>query len=583
MYPEVFMEAKLGKVLEQTSCPVCDSSNAYTIYQDSKGVYNAHCYSCKYNVSDLYKDQNREEGTTGVSVGHTPAPNPKKYDNEHKIYSVDEALSHPIRGLKSRGLTQTTCEKFGVRVGVDTRDGVSPVYYLFPCHRKGNLTGFVQKIPNGTPPYQSVGDCKNLDLFGANLIPQKGKKVFITEGREDAMALYQALKMYSTINWEPSVLSLTNGASSVTKQLSKSLDLLNNYEEIILCFDSDAPGIEAAEEACKLLAGKVSVASLSEKDANEMILKNKHLELKWSVLTHAKKYEPDGIYNGKDCWQRYKSSSQSTSYPYPITMPGLNEKTYGIRPGSIVTITAGSGIGKTQFIRELKYHYFKTTNLKIADISLEEDLGDTIGGMLSLALNKRITLPDVSCTEDEERAAFKEIYGSGRFILYDHFGGMSDDSLESKLRYFAANGCRLFFLDHFSIVVSEFASEGGERERIDTLMTKLAKFVKETNSILFNIVHLRKTEKRNFEEGSIPSLDDLRGSASIKQLSWDIIALARNQQHYDPYCRNIVTLHCLKSRFTGRTGPAGAIRFDDVTGRYIQCPIPPNYYGSAKL
>ena len=225
-------------------------------------------------------------------------------------------------------------------------------------------------------------------------------------------------------------------------------------------------------------------------------------------------------------------------------MSGLTEKTYGCRPGSIITVTSGSGCGKTQFLRELKYHYYQTTDFKIADIALEEDVGDTIGGMLSLHLNKRITLPDVKVTPEVEKQAFDEIFSSGRFTLYDFFGGMDDDTLFSKLRYFTSTGHNIIFLDHLSIIVSEFASDGGERERIDTIMTKLAKLVKETGVIIFLVVHLKKSDssRRSFEEGATPTLDDLRGSASIKQLSWDVIGLSRNQQYYRTHSPQ-VSLH----------------------------------------
>lgn len=589
----------MGKVLEQTACvnPDCGSSDAYTVYEDDNGKINAYCYSCGKYFKEPYKSQINE----GETVDNTSVDNNFPYTGNHTyrlstrsttapssntigetVSDIDEALAHPVRALTDRCISHAACERYGVRVGVDTRDGVSPTYHLYPCYRNGNLTGFKQRIVS-TKQFLCIGDCKNLDLFGANVIPTKGKTIYITEGELDALALYDTLKKYSTLpGWEPSVVSLPLGASSAVKSISLNLEILDGYEKIVLCFDSDTPGTEAATQVCKILAGKVYVTKLAEKDANEMVLKGKGLDLKWAVLSHARKYQPDGILNGKDCWKRYKSSRDSVYYPYPTTMSGLNEKVYGSRPGSLITITAGSGSGKTQFLRELKYHYLRTTEEKIADISLEEDIGDTIGGMLSLHLNKRITLPDVTVSEDAEKVAFEEIYGSGRVALYDHFGGMDDSSLFSKLRFFAAEGNKFIFLDHLSIVISEYASEGGERERIDTVMTKLAKFCKETNTVIFLVVHLKKSDKRPFEEGVTPTLDDLRGSASIKQLSFDIFALSRNQQHNDPRCKNTIELHVLKSRFTGRTGKAGYLLFDDSSGRMIQTEAPPNYYSGRR-
>jgi twinkle protein len=241
-------------------------------------------------------------------------------------------------------------------------------------------------------------------------------------------------------------------------------------------------------------------------------------------------------------------------------------------------LTSGSGMGKTQFLREIKNHYHETTDFKFADIALEEDVGDSVAGLVSLRLNKRITLPDVTVDPDEERAAFDYYFSSGRWTGYDYFGGLDDDNLFSKIRFFAATGHKFIFLDHLSIIVSEYAAEGGERERIDTIMTKLAKLVKELNITIFLIVHLKKTSQgTSFEEGATPSLDDLRGSGTLKQLSMTVIALSRNQQHEDPFCANTSKITVLKCRFTGRTGTTDYLNFNDKTGRMVSIPCPTNY------
>lgn len=565
----------MSKVLEQTSCPNCSSSDAFTIYLQQDGTTDATCYSCKYYTREPYKVQGNEDPAKEQVIQRNTNYSPATSQTQQRVSSINEGLTHPIRALADRHISYATAEHFGVRVGVDTRDGVSPVYYLFPRMRSDKLSGFVQKfVPS--KKYTSVGNTSDCEPFGLSLIPQKGKKLFVTEGPEDCMALYQVLKENSSIDWEPAVIALLGSKGGISRLLKHS-EVLSNYDQVILALDQDSPGQEATDELCKALAGKVYVAKYSEKDPNEMLIKGKSEELKWAVLSKARKYQPDGIVNAADCWERYKNSSNQECYPYPTTMQGLNDKTYGCRPGSIVTITSGSGCGKTQFLRELKYHYWQTTDFKLADIALEEDVGDSIGGLLSLHLNKRITLPDVKVTEEEEQKAFETIFSSGRFTLYDYFGGMDDDNLFSKLRYFAATGHKFIFLDHLSIVVSEYAAQGGERERIDTIMTKLAKFAKETSTLIFLVVHLKKADGRSFEEGAIPNLDDLRGSAAIKQLSWDVIGLSRNQQHEDLYCANTTEVTSLKCRFTGRTGSCGFLYFDDNSGRMLQVEEPAGY------
>ena len=589
----------MGKVLEQRKCinPHCESSDALTVYQGVDGTKNAFCWSCdtyfsEKKLSDALEmiadstDQTNDHKKTVSSINH-------HNDNEEDritsapaitgsfVSSVEEASSHPIRELKVRGISYSTAEKYGVRVGVDVRDGVTPIYTLSPMYKNNNLSGYFQKVSNINQPntYRSIGDCKQCDLFGLHSIPQKGKKLFITEGMEDCLSLYQVLKENSSVNWEPAVVALM-GSKAKKGMILSSMDVLNNYEEVVLVLDSDTAGKEASTVIAKMLAGKVSIVTLSsEKDPNAMLMAGKGEELKWAALTGARKYQPDGILNAKDCWDRYKATDKVEYYPYPSYMPGLNKMMYGAKSGTVITIGAGTSIGKTALMRELKYHFLTTTNQKIADIELEADITETLKSIVGLKLRKRITLPDVEVDEELEQKAYEDLFSTGRYTLYDYFGGMDDDSLFSKLYYFAGDGHKFIFIDHLSIIVSEYAAEGGERERIDTIMTKLAKLAKETNIIIFLVVHLKKSESSrvSFEKGAIPDLDDLRGSAMIKNLSWDVIFLSRNTQHEDPECAKITEITSAKCRLTGRTGCAGFIKFDETTGRMVETVAPPNY------
>lgn len=564
-------EEKGKVILEQTNCPRCPSSDAFTVYLEN-GRKNAHCYSCKYNENPYKESSQLDQNLTDAdsNLNSLTSQYYSRVATTNKL-SLPQCLEHPIREIKNRSLSYSTCEHYGVRIGVDTKDGITPIYHLYPYYDEdGELSGFKKRVCKDKL-FSIIGSVPASSLFGSNVVKPTGNKLFITEGEIDCLSVYQALKENSNIDWDPSVVSIPHGSSSAAKSISENLDLINGYDQVILVFDQDAPGKQATKEVCKILAGKVYMAKLSLKDPNEMLMCGKELDLKWAVLKNIKKYQPDGIIPAKDCWERYKTVQNTPCYPYPPSMQGLNDKLYGARPGSVIVVTSGTGGGKTQILRELKYHYLLTTDFKIADIALEEDIGDSVGGLMSLHLNKRIMLPDVEISIEQEERAFKELFGNDRVTFYDHFGGMDDDNLFSKLNYFASTGHNLIFLDHLSIIVSEFASQGGERERIDTIMTKLAKLVKSTGVTVFLVVHLRKGEAstKSFEQGAVPTLDDLRGSGAIKQLAWDIIGISRDQQHEDRRKANTAGLHVLKSRFTGRTGPAGYIRFDDLTGRYI--------------
>ena len=128
-----------------------------------------------------------------------------------------------------------------------------------------------------------------------------------------------------------------------------------------------------------------------------------------------------------------------------------------------------------------------------------------------------------------------------------------------------ALGCNTIILDHISIVVSGTQSDEGERKQIDIFMTELRMLVEETGVAVHAIVHLKRADKKSFNEGGKVSLSDLRGSGSLEQLSDSVIAVERDQQSATP---TVARLRILKCRETGETGEADLINYVKETGRY---------------
>ena len=106
-------------------------------------------------------------------------------------------------------------------------------------------------------------------------------------------------------------------------------------------------------------------------------------------------------------------------------------------------------------------------------------------------------------------------------------------------------------------------------EAVDKMMSDLLKIVKRHNVWLGLISHLRKASGggQSFEDGKLASIDDIKGSGSIKQISFDIVAFARNLVAEEEAERNTIRFRVLKSRFTGLTGDAGSATYDLATTR----------------
>jgi twinkle protein len=306
------------------------------------------------------------------------------------------------------------------------------------------------------------------------------------------------------------------------------------------------------------------------KDPSEMLVANKIRDFT-AAWWDAKVHRPDGIVAGSETWDHLINSRKVKSIPYPWA--GLNELVKGVRPFELVTITSGSGMGKSQLVKEVEYFLFNATEDNIGILALEESLSRTTLGIMSMAANKPLHLD-----EDADTLSFKPYWdstlGSNRFFMLDHWGSTGEDTLMSQIRYLAkAMDCKWIILDHLSIVVS--SQEGGdERKNIDAIMTKLRTLVQELGVGLFLVSHLKRSSGQAHEDGGKISLSELRGSQAIAQLSDIVLGLERDQQHDDEAVRNTTTLRVLKNRYTGLTGPACYLKYDKVTGRMLETNKP---------
>ena len=169
------------------------------------------------------------------------------------------------------------------------------------------------------------------------------------------------------------------------------------------------------------------------------------------------------------------------------------------------------------------------------------------------------------------RKGFDKVFADERLVLLDHQGSVEDSSLIDKIEYMALMGCKYLFLDHITIAVSEGSEGLTGNAAVDKVMSDLLKIVKKHNIWLGIVSHLRKAGDGNaFEEGNMASIDDIKGSGSIKQISFDIIAFSRNLVAPKQEDRNQIKFTVLKSRFTGLTGPAGISVYNPDTGRLLK-------------
>ena len=411
------------------------------------------------------------------------------------------------------------------------------------------------------------GNTKDSGLFGQHLF-SKNKYCIVTEGELDALSSYQ---MMLKGNYHTPVVSIKNGISSAVKDIKNSLEWLeNNFDNVIINFDNDEHGIDGAMKVAELFSpGKCKIMHLPEgfKDASDCLTKNK-IQIYNKTFWDAKVFAPDGIINANTLLDDVLKPITKSFVQYPFE--GLNKITYGLRPSELVTFTAGSGLGKTQVMREVVHHIIKSTEDNIGLLMLEETPVITSKGLMSVEANQRLHLPDVHVSKEEMKTYFDATVGTGRVFMFDHFGSNSIDNIVSRVRFLAKGlDCKYIVIDHISIIVSD-QQHGDERRALDEIMTRLRTLVQETGVSMIVVSHLRRPEGKGHEEGASTSLSQLRGSASIGQLSDMVIGLERDAQNDDPEVRNTTRIRVLKNRFSGITGPCCDLRYDIDTGRLTE-------------
>ena len=537
-------------------CPSCGGSDPVALNKDG----TAWCFSCETRFPDY--DKACEEDRTSFPVPDT-ASDLKTYRNN----AMNEAEGNFI-GLTDRGISAETAKKYGVKA---IQQGGKITKHLYPYYVSNEITAY--KIRESNKMFTWRGNSQGSGLFGEQLFQSGGKYITLVEGECDAMAAYELLGS----KWP--VVSIKNGASGAVRDVKNSLEFLESFDNVIINFDNDKQGKEAAVKVATVFSpAKAKILSLTSdfKDANDM-LRQRRNQAYVSLWWNAKTYTPSGVLNVSDNKDKFNSRERKDSVPYPWS--GLNEKLYGIRQGELVTLTGGTGLGKSSITREIEHWLVSQTRDNVGVIALEEDWRRTVDGILSIEANARLYVDQVreEFTQEQLDAKFSKLFegeNKDRVWIHAHFGSNDLDEIFSKIRFMVVGcGCKWIVVDHLHMLVSSVA-EGDERRNIDNIMTKLRSIVEETGAGMILVSHLRRIEgNRGHENGVTVGLNHLRGSQSIAQLSDCVIALERNQQADDLIESNTTHLRVLKSRYTGDVGMATHLLYNRDTGRLSEVDV----------
>jgi twinkle protein len=534
-------------------CEACGSSDAVALYDDG----HTHCFAC----AD-HRNQQAELTSAANSIR----------ERDPKLAAIMDL--GVVRAIPSRGLTQATCEFWDYTTRQNNRGEWEQLAPYRDEH--GTLVGVKLRnigVDGQAKAFSWEGSAKG-QLFGRHKWGSGGRMLTILEGEIDTLTVSQCN------SHKFPVVGVPNGAAEAAKCIAKNVEWINTFDKVIFGYDMDGPGRQAAVECAKLLPpGKAFIATWDGKDPNEMLKAGK-VEAITKAIWNAKPYRPDGIIDARDLTALCLDPIVE-GIPWPWEF--MTKWTYGRRPREVVTIGAGTGIGKTDALYEIiastisgKTKYASEYEPEACAVfGYEAGAATTKKAIAGKLWRRRFHIPQddsgASWTDDELREAMgymdQTLWGrGGRLFINDSFGAADWQAVIERTRYLVhAEGVKHVFVDPISALVT---GEEDERKLLDKLVLEASSLAVELNITVYLMSHLtRPAMGASHEEGGHTRLNQFRGSNGIGMFSHFVFGLERNQQADDEVARCETRWRSLKDRYTGNSlGKTHALVYDVLAG-----------------
>ena len=315
----------------------CGTVSGLQVFEQEDGSVNGYCFSCKTVVPHPLGE--------GKAAADIPKAQRLRKTKEEIAAELEEINEYITTDIPDRRLRADILEHYGVRVGVSESDGRTPAFMYYPYTKNGELVAYKVKLL-ADKKFWSVGDQTDVDFFGWQQAIQSGaKRLIITEGENDAMALQRILQLYEKDEYKdhiPAVVSLAHGSAAAARDVSKRLpEIRRHFKEVALCFDNDEAGQAAVAEVCAIIPD-AKVITLPAKDANECLMRGLGKQAYQAAKWNAAKAKNSRIIWLDDIWEEAKKPAEyGVSWPWD----GVTEATRGIRKGETIYVGAAQKMG----------------------------------------------------------------------------------------------------------------------------------------------------------------------------------------------------------------------------------------------
>lgn len=539
---------KLGSKEVRFKCPECGKSEGFSMNLKTGqwGCLRASCgkkgnlHTLKgllgfaYEIGDFTGESRKEE--LEWSKAFEPS-----HGSEAELwasYLWSSKLADPSRVyLRNRGISDRVSKlaKLGwiprnpgdKRTGKVVGQGLISIPYFGPASKSEPVM-----VKLRTVPPESAGSIRYSQIKGGTQILyapiglRKDKTALVVGGEIDCLSVVQ-----SAIDWELDKgdweacgicpFSVPSGEGNWKDTFSKQLE---EFEEVVVCFDNDEAGEIGASKAVESIGVyrcKVGHWPEGYKDGNEAyqagsldwtavetIVRNAEsvgqkkivsiLDLKADILDSIFRENPKGWPTGWNC---------------------LDEAIGGWRPGEVTLVTGQSGAGKTTFVLDAAYRQ-AATGKKIMVCAIEG--GPTFA---AVKLIRRHVGKDPYKAGKESCVQAIEEFGQS-FVMFRHVGAVDSAKFRETLDY-CVRGlcCNCIVVDHL-----HFMTKRDSRKRWDIqdqIIMDCQTIISTSQSHMWLLAHSNAPKQYTNRDDYTVQLSDIKGHTEAFQDVANVLSVYR--------------------------------------------------------
>ena len=520
------LEDSYNETSKSCSCPWHKDKTPSFIWNPKNN--SAHCFSCgrNYGIIDLYLAQ-------GMSYLEAVEKLFKQVDIEYN-FSNKDVQDFSYRYPKREHSDRANVEKYlGLR-GISTKtldyaDVQSDIYgnVAFHYYNSNDILMTVKyrlgRKFNKEKDHNKCWSQKDSDfaplLFNMNRI-DPAKPLLVVEGEIDCLSVIEA--GYSN------VVSIPNGCAN-SQWIQYNWEWLEQFDKIILWFDSDEAGIKARNDILyRLGTWRTYYIEINPedttpngariKDANEVL----YFKGKDRVLQYINKPLEIPVENVSDLSKAEDFDIEHAEGLY-TGIKELDDQIYKLTFGTLNIITGKSGEGKSVFVNQVAicqavqqgYDVFVFSGELPAPILRNWVETNMIG-------RENITMKDghVRVFNPEQRKLMQNWY-AGKVLVYDDDYNTTATALLNKMEELARKcGTKVFLIDNLMMIDLE-CNEEGRLQAEKEFVNKLIFFAKKYNVLVFLVAHPRKTGEIRVTK------EDIAGSGNIVNLAHMVFSVHR--------------------------------------------------------